>query len=224
MEDAPLLNMTVRAAEPSDIHFLADIMYQSMLPGVGRGIFDVALGESGVDPITFHEALLRTGANNWGQLESFLVVQDPQGRRAGATGAYLSSAQDLRPLTAEGLDRVSKFLNWPAATTRDFWKKYVSVFGLFGNAPQLAQPAEYVLEYSAVKPEFRGRGVYGILLEAHANKARALGFKTLGGTAMIGNETVFRSKLKFGFREHARFGSEYYGGVYPGLVRMIFDL
>jgi hypothetical protein len=54
----------IRRADNRDIGFLADVMYQSMLPGVGRGIFDAALEGTGVDPIAFHEGLLSTGANN----------------------------------------------------------------------------------------------------------------------------------------------------------------
>ncbi len=216
----------LRPAEPRDIRFLAEVMYESMLPGVGHGVFDAPLESVGLAPIDFHEALIRMGSNNWGQLDSFFVIEVEGAGPVAAMGAFFSDMPDLRPLTAEGFKNVSEHLGWDKVAARDFWRKYISFFGLFGNAPQLAQPAEYVMEYAAVHPEFRGRGLlkpfsYARLIAAHAGRARELGKKTLGGTAIFGNDAVTLALLKLGFREHSRFGSDFYGGAFPGLARYI---
>jgi len=213
-----------RGASPDDIPFLAQVMYDSMLPGVGHGIFDAALAPTGAGPIAFHEALLRTGSSNWGQLESFLIIDGPDGRPGAAMGYFLSSSPDRRPLTAEGLKTVSQHLRWSSAASRDFARRYTSFFGMFGNAPQLAQPAEYVLEYVAVRPDLRRQGLYGALVEAHAERARALGCRTIGTTAVLGNDKVLGAQRKAGFREVARFGPEHYRGEFPGMIRLVRDL
>jgi GNAT superfamily N-acetyltransferase len=218
------MEVTARKAQDSDGRYLAQVMYDSMLPGVGHGVFDDALVGAGVDPVTFHEALLLTGANNWGQLDSFIVLETADQPQAGAMGYFLSSMPDLRPLTGQGFKLVSDHLGWPPDVAREFWRRYLSFFGLFGTAPQLAQPADYVLEFSAIDPELRGRGLYGRLLSAHVEQARAMGCKTVGGTAILGNDIVLRALLKFGFREHARFGPEHYRGAFPGLTRLVLEL
>lgn len=215
---------TVRRAAEPDIGFLAQVMYESMLPGVGRGIFDVALEPVGADPIRFHEALLRTGANNWGQLDSFLVIEGPEGRPGAAMGCFLSSIPDRRPLTSEGFKRVAEHLAWPEPARREFWRRYTRFFGVFGDAAQLAQPADYVLEFAWVRPDLQRRGLYGRLTEAHARQARALGCRTLGGTAVFGNDKVIGALHKAGFREHSRFGPEYYRGEFPGMIRLVRNL
>ena len=98
---------SVRPAEIGDAKFIAQMMYESMIPIVGQGMFDDALRDTGVDPIAFNEALLMNQASNWSQLDSFFVLEDDFGRLGGALGAYYSNQRDLRPLTADGFERVS---------------------------------------------------------------------------------------------------------------------
>lgn len=215
---------TIRPAAPEDIPFLARVMYDSMLPGVGRGVFDTSLEGAGVEPLAFHEALLASHANNWGQLEDFLVLDLPDRPRAAAAAAYRSDLADRRPLTAEGFKAVTEQLGWPQEVARGFWRRFVGVYGLFGNAPMLAQPADYVLEYVAVDPELRGRGLVAPLLEAHTTRAREAGHATIGVSAMFGNEPALRAYLKCGFEEHLRLGPEQYGGAFPGMIRLIRKL
>lgn len=215
---------TARVATAEDSRFLAEMMYEAMLPGVGRGAFDTALADTGVDPIRFNEQLLLAGANNWGQIADFLVLETADGERAGAAGAYLSDGPDRRPITAEGFEAVAERFGWPRETSRRFWRAYVAAFGLFGDAPQLAQPVAYVIEYIAVPAPLRGRGHGRILLEAHAARARSLGHGQVAISAMFGNEPALATYLRCGFREHARLGPELFGGAFPGMVRLVRDL
>lgn len=199
-------------------------MYDSMLPGVGRGLFDAALDGTGVDPVSFNEQLLLAGASNWGQLDDFLVVEAEGERQAGAAAAYDSSRPDKRPLTGEGFQKVSQRLGWDGAAARTFWTRYVRAFGLFGDAPQLAQPAAYVIEYVAVRQDLRGRGLAGRLLAAHIGRARAEGHRAVAVSAMYGNEPALRAYRRLGFQEHSRLAPEQFGGAFPGMIRLSLDL
>ena len=214
----------VRAARADDGRFLAEAMYDSMLPGVGRGVFDTALEPTGVDPITFNEHLLLAGASNWGQLEDFLVVEADGEPQAGAAAAYDASRPDRRPLTGEGFQRVVARLGWDRPTAMGFWGRYVRAFGMFGDAPQLAQPAPYVIEYVAVREALRGRGLAGLLLRAHVERARAAGHEAAAVSAMYGNKAALQAYLREGFVEYARLGPEVFGGAFPGMVRLRLDL
>jgi GNAT superfamily N-acetyltransferase len=213
-----------RMATADDSRFLAEMMYASMLPGAGRGLFDEALAETGVAPVDFHEALLLAGANNWGQIADFIVLESEETLYAGAAGAYLSDRPDRRPLTAEGFEAVRRRLSWTAQQSRSFWRAYVRAFGLFGDAPQLAQPAAYVIEYIAVPEALRGLGYARMLLDAHAMRARAMGHDRIAISAMFGNDPALAAYLRCGFREHARLGPERFGHAFPGMVRLVRDL
>ena len=195
-----------------------------MLPGVGHGIFDAALEGTGVLPVDFNEALILSGANNWGQLESFLVLETPDKIRAGAAGAFLSSVSDPRPLTAEGFITVSKHLDWTPVIARDFWRKYVSFYGFFGNTPTLAQPGDYVIEYVGVGRRSVGRGSTVVSFRPMLTAPNCRTTKRWASAAVVGNEPAIRSVLKFGFREVVRFGPEDYGGKFPGMVRFLCDV
>jgi ribosomal protein S18 acetylase RimI-like enzyme len=210
----------VRAAQVGDCRFLAEVMYDSMLPGVGHGIFDEALAGTGVDPISFNEQLLLAGASNWGELGEFLIVGTAGEPRAGAAAAYDASRPDKRPLTGAGFQKVSQRLGWDGATAKSFWARYVRAFGLFGDAPQLSQPAPYVVEYVAVRDNLRGRGLAGLLLRAHMERARSLGQDAVAVSAMYGNEAALRAYRRAGFQEHARLDADAFGGAFPGMVRL----
>lgn len=214
----------VRSAQSSDLPFLAWAMQESMLPGVGRGIFDLALAGTGVTPLAFHEVLLRTGASNWGQVEDFLIVHDGAGRHLAAAAAYRPNPLELRPLTAQGFRLACDVLDWPAARARQFWRHYATVFGLFGNAPQLHQPASYVIEYVAVVPEERGRGLVRLLLDAHAARARTEGSASLGISVMTGNKSALRAYHKYGFEPCRTLVAEDFGGAFPGITRLMLRL
>lgn len=217
-------NFPIRQAQPNDIPFLADVMYQSMLPGVGKGIFDSQLDGTGVTPLRFHETLLREGANNWSQVEDFLVVEDLAGRPAGAMGSFLSNTGDQRPLRPDGFERVSHALGWSPEVAKGFWRQYVAMFGLFGKAPNLFHPADYVLEYVAVREDMRGAGLYGKLVQAHAVRAREQGHTVVSSTGIFGNASVLRCFEKLGFRAHTTMGPERFRGLYPGLTRFVLDI
>ena len=216
--------MQVRRAQSSDIPFIAWAMHESMLPGVGRGIFDLALTETGVSPQAFHEALLRADANNWGGLHDFLILEDGARQPMGAAAGYKPDAEDLRPLTAKGFRAVSEALRWPLEVSRKFWQRYVSAFGFFGNAPKLAQPADYVIEYVAISPAHRGKGLVRMLLDAHAQRARRQGCPSLGISAMVGNDIALKAYLKYGFSPCVTLGRDELGDAFPGIIRLMLKL
>lgn len=217
------MSVNVRPANRSDAPFLAEMMQISTMPVVNRGLFDVAIEGTDTDPLRFNEALILSGANHWGQLDSFVIIEE-DGHLFGACAAYLSSDPDRRPLTPLGLKLVTDHLGWSTDTSRLFWRRYVSQFGLFGDLPQLHQPAPYVLEYTAIRTGHRGRGLLAPLLSAHVDRARSQGHKMMGVSAVIGNDAALKAYKKFGFRFHKRVGPEEYGNAYPGMDRLILDI
>lgn len=219
-----MMNFRIRRAREADCRDLAIFMYESMLPGVGHGIFDHFLRNIALSPVEFHEALLRTGTNNWGQIDSFFVIELDDGSLGGGVGAFLSSLPDLRPLTADGFTRVSQHLGWTQEMARGFWLDYIGFYGPFGASAQLRHPGDYVLEYAAVRGDLRGTGLYAHLLEAHAQYAREAGFASMSTTGVAGNTSVIRALTRFGFEPAGQFGPEYFRGAFPGFTRLLYRL
>lgn len=217
------MSVNVRPANSEDVPFLAEAMYISTVPVVNRGLFDAAIGELDIHPLAFNEALILSGANHWGQLDSFVVIEEGE-ERLGACAAYLSSDPDRRPLTPAGLQLLTDYLGWSTDISRQFWRRYVSQFGFFGDLPQLYQPAPYVLEYTAIKAEHRGRGLLSPLLSAHVDRARLQGHEVIGVSAVIGNDAALKAYQKFGFKFHNRVGPEEYGNAYPGMDRLLLNI
>lgn len=164
------MGIDVRPAETDDVPFLAHVMQQSTVPVVGHGLFDLVLEGLDIDPVSFNAALIRSGANHWGYLDTFVVLEK-DGARAGACAAYLSADPDRRPITPAGVKLVCDFLGWDADKCRAFMKQYYGSFGIFPSLPQLFQPADYVLEYTGIEPEHRGQGLLQPIIDAHATRA-----------------------------------------------------
>lgn len=224
LEPKPIRDgVVIRRAAAEDAPFLAQMMYDSTTPVVNNGLFDRILEGIDIDPVDFNKALILAGANNWGQLDSFIVAEE-DGELVGACAAYLSSNPDRRPITPEGLAAITAYLGWSPAQSNAFWRKFISWFGFFGNLPQLFQPGDYVLEYTGIRADRRGRGLLQPILAAHRDRARAQGHKTMGVSVVIGNDPARHGYAKFGFEFHNRVGPEEYGGAYPGMDRFLLDL
>jgi hypothetical protein len=197
-------------------------MLESMLPTSPSGLFDDLADEIQIERVLFHEALLRVGANHWGPLESFLIVEI-NGEPAGAVAAFPSRQADNRPLTPNGLKRVADHFNLSGPVAQQLLRRYIMTFGAFGSQPHLVHPADYVLEYGAKVPNVRER-IFGHLIRAHAERALGLGYKTLGLIAIEGNDAAARAWEGYGARHHSTIGSEHFKNARPGMRRFVLDL
>lgn len=216
-------SVTCRPATQDDCAFLAEIMLQSMLPSGSRGLFDDLADVVGVDRLVFHEALLRVGANHWGPLDSFIILERG-GEAVGAVAAFPSQQPDNRPITPSGLKRLAGHFGLDAAQEKLLLRTYIMKFGAFGSLPHLVHPAEYVLEYAALAPGYSGGRVFGHLLRAHAARAVSLGYRTLGLIALVGNEDAGVAWRNYGAELHSSIGPEAFKNTRPGLHRYVLDL
>jgi hypothetical protein len=46
----------------------------------------------------------------------------------------------------------------------------------------------------------------------------------VGSTGVAGNLVVERAMGRLGFEVRARFGPEHYRGMFPGMVRLVYDI
>jgi hypothetical protein len=198
-------------------------MLQSMLPTSGKGLFEPMLEGTGIGSLQFHEALLLSRANHWGQLDDFLVLEHG-GKPVAAAAAYMSNQRDQRPLTPEGLSKVSEYLNLAVDRKKELAKRYIISFGISAALPHLIHPAEYVIEYGAYSRDFRGAGAHRIIIIAHMQRAKAMGCATVGAIAMVGNRLAFNAWNKFGGKLHSTLGPECFKNDFPGMHRFVWNI
>jgi hypothetical protein len=217
------MEISTRMATAADVSFLARLMERSMLPAQGQGLFDELAAAIGMDRISFHEAVLLSGANNWGQLSDYAIAEC-DGELAAGTSAHLSSMPDIRPITLEQLRLLSEHLGLSAQESKDLLRAYIKKFGAFGDLPHLRHPAEYVLEYGGVMPPFEGRQVPGHLIGHHVERAIARGCKTLGIVTLVGNNLALASFLRYGLAHHSTVTADDVGHGFVGTHRLVLDL
>jgi GNAT superfamily N-acetyltransferase len=217
------MGISTRPADDDDVNFLARIMERSMLPAQGQGLFDELAQALDMDRISFHEALLQAEASNWGQISDFIVVEH-DGRPAGATASHLSNMDDVRPITMGQINLLAKHLELPADKARSLLQASISKSGAFGDTPHFRDPAEYVVEFAAVLPEFSGLGLSRYFFGAHVKRAMERGCKTLGTRALVGNQAALHAWEKLGLRHHSTIPADQIAGDFVGIHRFTLDL
>ncbi len=217
------MDTKTRPAMAEDVGLLARIMEQSMLPAQGAGLFDELAASIEMDRLSFHEAILLAGANNWGQISNFIVVEH-DGQPAGAASAHLSNMGDVRPITAPQLMLVAKALALAKDQSKRLLQTSIMKFGAFGDTPHFRDPAEYVVEYVAVLPQFAGLQLSRHLFGAHIKRALDLGCKTLGTRALVGNDSALNAWKRLGLSYHSTVAAEQAGVRSIGIQRLLLDL
>jgi ribosomal protein S18 acetylase RimI-like enzyme len=99
-------------------------------------------------------------------------------------------------------------------------------FGVFSRCLPMGYDQDWVLEYIATKPAFRGSGVTRELLKDLLECGREAGVKKAKVAYVMGNEAAKKSYRKLGFKKvHEIVDSEFEAqyGV-PGVVHMSLDL
>lgn len=217
------MEISTRLATPGDIDFLAGIMELSMLPAQGRGLFDDLAAVAGMDRLSFHKAVLLSGASNWGQLDSYIIAS-VDGAPAAASAAYFSTMPDIRPMTTAQVQALSEQLGLSREKSKDMLRAYIKNFGAFGDLPHLRHPGEYVLEFGGVMPEFEGLRLPGYVIGAHVKRAIELGAKTLGIVVLVGNTLALSSFRRYGLYHHSTVEADNVGGGFLGTHRLVLDL
>jgi hypothetical protein len=217
------MDIVSRYATRDDVKLLAHLMELAMLPSQGHCVFDDLAAAINMDRLDFHEAILLAGASNWGQIEDFVVVE-VDGTPGGVAAAFLSNLPDIRPITAAQVQSLSTYLGLSPEQSKVLLRAFIKKFGVFGDLPHLRHPADYVLEYAAVLPDYAGLRLSRYAFGVHIKRALELGCKTFGTTALVGNGLSVNAATRLGLSVHSTITAEEVGGGFPGIHRMILDL
>jgi ribosomal protein S18 acetylase RimI-like enzyme len=215
--------LTTRRAAIADIPFLARIEYEASLPPLNHCFWDGLLEGTGTQSLAFIEAMLRTDASNWGNIDDFLILEDEGKPVAAAAGYTPDTSEDYCPFRISRLDAIAQELHWSEATATAFLDRYVQFWGGDCQPLFLTPQAPWIIETVAVLPEARGRGLGKAIVRALIEEGRSRQHSHAGIMVINGNEVARRSYEAIGFKPyqtfHADYFSDQYGIEFPGVTK-----
>lgn len=184
--------MTIRSARPEDADFIVQTILSSQRGYRSRGWFDVALGwpEQQCRDFIAHIAVART-VSMW-HVSQFLVAE-VDGRPAAALGAF--PAAGTGPAAWRAIEEVAVATGLTAPELEAIRRRgaYTRACWVQGGE------GDWMIEYVATDPAYRGRGlVQGLIVHA-LEKGRSAGFARATISFLIGNDAAERAYAKAGF-------------------------
>jgi len=209
----------IHPARSDDAPFLAWAILTSGRAHVQRGIWEVILGGSEEECLTFLQLLAMTNTPHQFHYSCFLVAE-VEGRPVAALGGYdprFLGYPALRKAVAEVSQKMGFSGPDPAAM-----KRSETVLCCIPDEVEGA----WVIDSVATIPEFRRQGIVDKLLEEILEKGRKQGFGRAQINMYIGNVPAQKAYEKHGLRvvdekRHPDFEAEIGS---PGMVRLLLNL
>jgi len=213
------MDIQIRSARPDDAPFLARVMLISGRAHVHRGIWEVILGGTEEECLTFLQQLTISKTPHLFHHSCFLIAE-VDGRPVAALGGYDPKVLGY-PALRRAVVEVSQKMGFSGA---DEGAMKRSEMVLCCIPDEVA--GAWIIDSVATVPEFRRKGIVDKLLEEILEKGRKQGFRLAQINMYIGNFPAQRAYEKHGFKvidekRHPDFEAEIGS---PGLTRLLRDL
>lgn len=188
-------DFTLRDAAPDDAEFLARVIQMASVGKGSSSVWDLALGPDQAEQLLFLKGLVLAEPACAAHFGGFVVAESEARPIAGACG-LIPSEKSPEKFT-EALLSVAETLGW--SETRQL--KLIGSFDVFARCLPMTRSENWVLEYIATLPEYRGQGVNQELLGDLLDCGRESGAKTAQVAYFVGNTPAMKLYRKLGFRE-----------------------
>lgn len=215
--------LNIRRAATADIPFMAKVHYEASLPPLNHCVWADILTGLNTDTMTFLEAFYRVNACAWGSIADGWILEEHSQPVAAATG-YTPNQPDYRLIKSSSLNALAAALGWTEAALQQFWQQYEALWGKDPQDMSLKPQADWIVEFVAVMPEARGRGLVKPLLNAVLEAGRQQGYTHAGIMVVNGNEPAQRVYESLGFKPYVTFAADYYDDRFPGITRLRLKL
>jgi GNAT superfamily N-acetyltransferase len=210
--------LTVRSATIADIPLIAQIAYEATLPPTNHCFWEDLLVDTQTSTMAFIEAKFRANASNWGSATDFLILQE-DGEAVAAAAGYEPSATDYRPLRLDAMAAVAEMLNWSQAILQGFLDRYEALWQFEPTQDFLRPQAPWIIEYVAVLPAARGRGLGKALIQLMLDWGRSRQYSHAGIMLINGNDAARRTYESAGFKPYQAFYADYFEGEFVGFTK-----
>jgi ribosomal protein S18 acetylase RimI-like enzyme len=186
--------MLIRPARPEDASFLAHAILLAGRAHVKRGIWEVVLGGTEEECVTFLHHIAITQIPHLFHYSYYLIAEDDASRPIGSLGGYDPKISGYHALQ-RAIPEVTGKLHLPA--------QFKDVLEERASKILVCLPKEitgaWVIDSVATLPEHRGKGVAGELLTRILAIGKQQGYSKAQVNMYIGNEPALRLYRKFGF-------------------------
>jgi translation initiation factor 4G len=185
------MSVVIRPATPDDAAFLGWASVMASRSQLARGWFEIVLQRDDAFCFEYAKWLALAKARSWWHWSLFQVAE-VDGVVASALCGFGDGSvyRESYAAMAEAGDR----MGIPKSEQAEFWPR-----GAFIVSPATSEPGAWTIENVATKPDYRGRGLVGQLIEYDLALARAAGFKRAQISFFMGNTPAERAYSKAGF-------------------------
>ena len=215
------MQATVREATAADSDLIAWVQVEASRSGTPLGFWDLAFPGADAQRLALvARVVAEPGKPSFSHFGGFLVAE-LEGEPVGALSGYAPGEKKLGHF-AGALSRVLEAEGWSAAHRDLLWKRVDPMVACMSDTPA----DRFVVEWVALRPEARGKGVATQLLDAILQRGREAGFRKAQISALIGNTPAVRCYERAGFvsvdeKRHRDFEAVF--GA-PGITCMWRDL
>ena len=206
--------LELRRARPDDAGFLAWVVLAATRSHCPRGFFDLLVPESDSERLALIEELVLQEKPSWWHWSLFWIAA-----RAGEPAAALAGFDPTRITSANlAVPEALATRGIGGARLAAAFARCAPIVGCFHDAT----PGAWIVESVATRPEARGAGLAGALLDHGLAEGRERGHALAQLTILIGNTPAQRVYESRGFRiaaEKRSAGFEAAIGA-PGLAQM----
>ena len=186
-------HIKIRPACPDDASFLAQFILIAGRAHVRRGIWEVILGGSEKECLSFLETLAVTKIPHLFHYSCYLMGE-MGGSPVASLGGYNPQLMGYQALRAAIPEVVEKL--WLTGVDPEGEEHSARVLDC---VPELIEGA-WVIDSVATFPEFRRQGIASMLLEEILERGRKQGFRQAQINMYIGNTAAQRAYEEHGFR------------------------
>jgi ribosomal protein S18 acetylase RimI-like enzyme len=182
----------IRPARPEDASFIARNILSSQRGPLPRGWFDIAFGWDEPQCLAFVECITLAQTQSWWHITQFIIAE-VEGEPAASLCAL--PAEGTEAAARASIQEVATAIGLSATDLKAIFRR-----GAYGaNCWVQGGEGEWLIEYVATVPEYRGRGLVQALIEHALAAGRQAGFKQASISFLIGNEAAERCYAKAGF-------------------------
>ena len=212
--------LTLREATPHDAALIAWVQVEASRSGTPLGFWDLALPGSDEPRLALIAELAISTRSHFAHFSGFLVAE-LDGAAVGALSGYAPGVKKLGHFVG-ALNTTLERNGWSEAHRRLLGIRVVPAMSCFSETPV----DNWVVEWVALRPEARGKGVADRLLREILDRGRAAGFRKAQITYLVGNTPAQRAYERVGFTEMDHKSDPQFEAIFdaPGTVRMGVDL
>jgi ribosomal protein S18 acetylase RimI-like enzyme len=214
------MKLKIRDATADDADLIAWVQVEASRSATPLGFWDLALPGADEPRLRLISEIARTSKEHFAHISGFLVAE-LDGEPVGALSGYAPKVKKLGHFVG-ALNEVLERNHWSEAHRRLIGFRIAPALTCFSETPD----DRWIVEWVALRPQARAKGVAAELLRAVLDRGRAAGFNKAQITYLIGNAPAQRAYERAGFSHVDERRDPQFEAIFgaPGTARMWMDL